>query len=59
MNKELEEALRKSAKLVKEMSQEEYDEMFRLQKESFIRSIERCEHGNDWMDCSDCWAAIN
>lgn len=56
MSPELEELLEKAKAQVEAMSPEEYEEMIRLQRESFVRGMmARCEHGLlDFEQCSEC-----
>lgn len=56
MSPELEELLERAKVRVAEMTPEEYAEMIRLQRESFVRGMmARCEHGVlDFEQCSEC-----
>lgn len=56
MSPELEELLEKAKARVEAMTPEEYAEMIRLQRKSFVRGMmARCEHGVlDFEQCSEC-----
>lgn len=58
MSPELEELLERAKARVEAMSPEEYEEMIRLQRESFVRGMmARCEHGIlDFEQCGECRA---
>lgn len=56
MNRKLlEKLLKKCAENYKNLTQAQKDEMWRLQKESWIRGMQPCEHGvYDWETCVEC-----
>lgn len=52
---DINELLRQSVEAVKRMTPEEYDEMIRLQRESWVRGMGPCEHGvRDFETCAEC-----
>jgi hypothetical protein len=55
MKSSLEELLKRTVEHYKSLTQAQKDEMWRLQKESWIRGMAPCEHGiRDWETCPDC-----
>ena len=55
MTDRLEDMLKRSRELVAKMTPEELESMKKAQTESLARAGRPCEHGNDWMDCPECW----
>lgn len=57
MSPELEEALRQAREMVDAMAPEQYKAMIDAQRESFIRAMAPCEHGElDFEQCGECRA---
>ena len=57
MRRDLEQMLKRRVEIVNRMTPEERAELDRLQCESWVRAESRCEHGNEWDACDDCWKA--
>lgn len=51
----LEELLARAKAEVAAMTPQQYADMIEAQQQSFLRSMEPCEHGmRDWEDCGKC-----
>ena len=55
MSPELEKLLDDALRHVRALSPQQYEDMLRAQRESFVRAMGPCEHGvRDWEDCPRC-----
>lgn len=55
MDKEMTELLRKARERVEAMTSEEYSSMIEEQRQSWVRGMAPCEHGDaDWETCPHC-----
>lgn len=57
MSPELTALIERARAMVDAMTPEERAAMIRAQRDSFIRAMAPCEHGNpDFEQCGECWA---